>query len=58
MHDFTNAGAQNGDNFRARMNKLYGPTDNLQDWPEIAQFVNYEGYRAMYEAQSKNAWDC
>ena len=24
------------------------------DWVELAQFVNYEGYRAMFEAQSKN----
>jgi beta-galactosidase/beta-glucuronidase len=54
LHDFTAASAQNGDNFRARMNKLYGPTDNIQDWLEIAQFVNYEGHRGMYEAQSKN----
>jgi hypothetical protein len=53
-HDFTAAGAQNANNFRARMTKLYGPTDNLQDWLELAQFVNYEGYRGMYEAQSKN----
>ena len=54
LHDFTAASAQNGDNFRSRMNKLYGPTDNIQDWLEIAQFVNYEGHRGMYEAQSKN----
>jgi hypothetical protein len=54
VHDFTAAGAQNADNFRARLKKLYGPADNLQDWMELAQFVNYEGYRGMYEAQSKN----
>jgi hypothetical protein len=54
LHDFTAASAQNGDSFRDRMNKLYGPTDNIRDWLEIAQFVNYEGYRGMYEAQSKN----
>jgi beta-galactosidase/beta-glucuronidase len=54
MHDFTVEGAQNGNNFTARMTRLYGPTDNLRDWLEIAQFVNYDGYRGMYEAQSKN----
>jgi hypothetical protein len=54
VHDFTAMGAQSADNFRRRMNKLYGPTDNLQDWMELAQFVNYEGHRGMYEAQSKN----
>jgi beta-galactosidase/beta-glucuronidase len=54
VHDFTAMGAQSADNFRRRLTKLYGPTDNLQDWMELAQFVNYEGHRAMYEAQSKN----
>jgi hypothetical protein len=54
LHEFTAGSAQDGDNFRARMNKLYGPANNLADWMELAQFVNYEGYRAMYEAQSKN----
>ena len=54
MHDFTDGGAQNANAFRARMNKLYGPTDNLQDWLAIAQFVTYDGYRGMYEAQGKN----
>jgi beta-galactosidase/beta-glucuronidase len=53
-HDFTAMGAQNANNFRSRLAKLYGPADNLQDWMELAQFINYEGYRAMYEAQSKN----
>ncbi len=24
------------------------------DWVRLAQFVNYEGYRAMFEAQGKN----
>jgi len=54
VHDFTAAGAQSATNFRARINKLYGPTDTLEQWMEFAQFVNYEGHRGMYEAQSKN----
>jgi hypothetical protein len=54
VHDFTAMGAQSADNFRRRLTKLYGPADNLQDWMELAQFVNYEGHRGMYEAQSKN----
>jgi hypothetical protein len=40
VHDFTAAGAQNADNFRARLKKLYGPADNLQDRMGLAQFVN------------------
>jgi hypothetical protein len=54
LHDFTAASAQNGDSFRARIDKLYGPADNVADWLWLAQFVNYEGYRGMFEAQSKN----
>jgi hypothetical protein len=52
LHDFTAASAQNGDSFRARIEKSYGPADNVADWLWLAQFVNYEGYRAMFEAQS------
>lgn len=54
LHDFTTAGAQNGGSFRARIEKSYGPADNVADWISLAQFENYEGYRAMFEAQSKN----
>ncbi len=54
IHDFTNAGAQNGAAFRARIEKSYGPADNVADWLWLAQFENYEGYRAMFEAQGKN----
>lgn len=54
MHEFTNAGAQNGGNFRARIEKSYGPASNVADWLWLAQFENYQGYRAMFEAQSKN----
>ena len=54
IHDFTNAGAQAGAAFRARIEKSYGPADNVADWLWLAQFENYEGYRAMFEAQGKN----
>jgi hypothetical protein len=54
LHDFTTAGAQNGGSFRARIEKSYGPAANVADWLWLAQFENYQGYRAMFEAQSKN----
>ena len=47
-------GAQNGGNFRARIEKSYGPAANVADWLWLAQFENYQGHRAMFEAQSKN----
>jgi hypothetical protein len=54
LHDFALDGAQGGASFLERMQKSYGPVSNVNDWATIAQFVNYEGYRAMYEAQSRN----
>jgi hypothetical protein len=54
LHDFTTLGAQGGAAYRARIEKSYGEADNAADWIALAQFVNYEGYRAMFEAQSKN----
>jgi beta-galactosidase/beta-glucuronidase len=54
LHDFSLEGAQGGASFRARIEKSYGGADNAADWVSLAQFVNYEGYRAMFEAQSKN----
>jgi hypothetical protein len=54
LHDFSLHGAQGGESFRAQIDTSYGGADNAADWVRLAQFVNYEGYRAMFEAQSKN----
>lgn len=54
LHDFCLHGAQGGQSFIDRIKKSYGPVDNVADWVTLAQFVNYEGYRAMFEAQSRN----
>ncbi len=54
MHDFTLTGAQNLGAYRKMIEDSYGPADNAADWIELAQFENYDGYRAMFEAQSKN----
>jgi len=53
-HDFTLTGAQNLGAYRKMIEDSYGPADNAADWIELAQFENYDGYRAMFEAQSKN----
>jgi len=47
-------GAQGGASFNERIQKSYGGANNAADWVSLAQFVNYEGHRAMFEAQSKN----
>jgi hypothetical protein len=39
------------------MDEDYGGAENAMnaaDWVTLAQFINYDGYRAMFEAQSKN----
>jgi hypothetical protein len=54
LHDFCLNGAQGGASFRDTIEKSYGGADNVEDWLTLAQFVNYAGYRAMFEAQSKN----
>jgi hypothetical protein len=54
IHDFPAMGAQAGAKFRARIDKSYGAADNAAGWIALAQFADYEGYRAMFEAQSKN----
>ena len=53
IHDFCLQGAMGGSSFRSMVEESYGGADNAEDWITLAQFVNYEGYRAMYEAQSK-----
>jgi hypothetical protein len=53
-HDFTLNGAQNLSEYRKLIEDSYGHAENAADWVELAQLENYNGYRAMFEAQSKN----
>jgi beta-galactosidase/beta-glucuronidase len=54
LHDFSLNGAQGGASFREMIDKGYGGAANAEEWVTLAQFINYDGYRAMFEAQSKN----
>ncbi|HLK17778.1 MAG TPA: discoidin domain-containing protein [Bryobacteraceae bacterium] len=54
LHDFCISGAQGGGSFVERLRTSYGEAKDAAEWLELAQFVNYEGYRAMFEAQSRN----
>jgi beta-galactosidase/beta-glucuronidase len=54
LHDFCGNGAQGGKSFLERIRNSYGGAETVADWLALAQFVNYEGYRAMFEAQSRN----
>ena len=53
LHDFTLQGAQGGRTFLAMIANSYGGAKDAEEWVTLAQFVNYDGYRAMFEAQSK-----
>jgi hypothetical protein len=53
-HDFSLRGAQGSESFIKRIQESYGGAGSAAEWVTLAQFVNYEGYRAMFEAQSKN----
>jgi hypothetical protein len=54
LHDFTTRGAQQGGALRETIEKTYGDAANAAEWVELAQFTNYDGHRAMFEAQSRN----
>lgn len=54
LHDFTLRGAQAGQSFINRLETAFGHIDNAKDWTTLAQWINYEGYRAMFEAQSRH----
>jgi hypothetical protein len=54
MHDFTRTGAQGGTAWLDMIERNYGGAKNVEEFAELSQFINYDGYRAMFEAQGKN----
>jgi hypothetical protein len=54
MHDFTRTGAQGGTAWLEMIERNYGGAKNVEDFVELSQFINYDGYRAIFEAQGKN----
>ena len=52
LHDFCLSGAQGGAGFRALVENSYGGANNAEEWVALAQYVQYESYRAMFEAES------
>jgi hypothetical protein len=53
LHDYCLQGAQAAASFNSTIDHGYGGADNLEDWIALAQFLDYELYRAMFEGQSK-----
>ena len=54
-HDYTMEGAQRGASFNQLIAYNFGEPTSAQEFCEWAQWINYEGYRAMYEGGNKNA---
>jgi beta-galactosidase/beta-glucuronidase len=52
LHDFCLQGAMGGAGFRTIVENSYGGATNAEEWIRLAQFINYDTYRAMFEAQS------
>ena len=53
-HDYTMEGAQRGATFNELIADNFGEPTSAQEFCEWAQWINYEGYRAMYESGSKD----
>jgi hypothetical protein len=53
LHDFCLKGAMGGAGYRDIIENSYGGATSAEEWVRLAQFVNYDTYRAMFEAQSK-----
>ena len=51
-HDYTLRGAQACESFNNLITEGYGECSNAKEFAEYAQFVNYDGYRAMFESRS------
>ncbi|MBR5726510.1 MAG: discoidin domain-containing protein [Muribaculaceae bacterium] len=54
-HDYTMEGAQRGASFNQLITYDFGEPTSAEEFCEWAQWINYEGYRAMYEGGNKNA---
>ena len=52
QHDYTLNGAQGAASFNTIIQQIVGKATNAGQFASWAQWVNYDGYRAMYEATS------
>lgn len=52
VHDYTLGSAQHCDTFNGFIKQAFGEPKSLEQFAKWAQWVNYDGYRAMYESRS------
>ena len=54
QHDYTMEGAQSCATFNAMIAKGFGEPTNAKEFADWAQWINYNGYRALFESRSEN----
>lgn len=54
IHDFSMESAQQAEGFIKTLENNFGKINKVKDWSKYAQWLSYEGYRAIIEAQGKN----
>ena len=52
QHDFTLEGAQHGSTFNKEMERRFGEINDVRQYAHLSQWINYDGYRAMYESSN------
>ena len=52
LHDYCLEGAQGAASFNQMIEKAFGRPDNAKKFTELAQWINYNGYRGMFEGRS------
>lgn len=53
LHDYCYEGAQGAASFNQIIEKGFGPASNAKEFTELAQWINYNGYRGMFEGRSR-----
>lgn len=53
VHDYCFESAQGADSFNKMVEKGFGAAENAKQFTEFAQWINYDGYRAIFEGRSK-----
>ncbi len=53
LHDYTLEGAQGAASFNEIITQGYGRPQNAKEFTELAQWVNYDGHRSLFESRSK-----
>ena len=53
MHDYALESAQSCASFNEMVEKGFGPVKDAREFTEMAQWINYSGYRGMFEGRSR-----